>query len=119
MSGALRRLIRHAEVYGVAGVFEAAAGELSAAELESLARRLARIDPNWSGNGNGPGNPHSNGANRYESRGADPVVPPALRNSSTAVCRKCGRVFEATSLGRPRRYCSNACRQAAYRARAT
>ena len=40
-----------AEVYGVAGVFEAAIGEVSPSELDALARRLAMIDPTWSSNG--------------------------------------------------------------------
>jgi HK97 family phage major capsid protein len=34
-----------------------------------------------------------------------------------AACEQCGRWFESKDLGRPRRYCTDKCRQAAYRGR--
>ena len=47
----LQRYIRHAEVYGVPGVFEAARDELEPDELGSLALRLRRVaetkDQEW------------------------------------------------------------------------
>jgi hypothetical protein len=63
-------------------------------ELEALSRRLAATDPEAQGMG----------------------CRADFRNAK-AVCEHCGTVFEAKATGRPRRYHSNACRQAAYRAR--
>jgi hypothetical protein len=47
VSAALRRFIRHAEIYGVEFVFEAAMVDLADDDLKVLARRLARLDPKW------------------------------------------------------------------------
>ena len=42
------RLVRHAELYGVAEIYETAeAGDLNAEELGSVARRLRNIDKRW------------------------------------------------------------------------
>ena len=88
----LRHFIRHAEVYGVDGVYEVAARELPASALGGLCATLAALDPSWTDH------------------------PPTSRNTK-AVCRRCREVFETARSDA--RYCSHACRQAAYRARST
>ncbi|MFS0696749.1 hypothetical protein [Streptomyces nitrosporeus] len=45
-----------------------------------------------------------------------------LEETFASLCRQCGQPMETigsvyANVGRPRRYCSNACRQSAYRAR--
>jgi hypothetical protein len=121
----LRRFIRHAEVYGTEYVYETASRELPRAELETLARRLATIDPGWSTTiitkpaigGSGLANPHSEAEDCYEIErsGLIPQTRP-IRNKLT-VCQRCGKILKSPLRGRSRRFCSNACRQAAHRAR--
>jgi hypothetical protein len=43
----LRRYIRHAELFGVALVYETAEDDLPVIELGYLVRHLRRVDPNW------------------------------------------------------------------------
>jgi hypothetical protein len=51
----------------------------------------------------------------HGSPSGDPDEPePPLRRRS---CERCGGVIEQPSTGRPRRHCSNACKQVAYRQR--
>jgi hypothetical protein len=93
VSAALRKLIRHAEHFGVAGVLEIAeAEELPAMDLAVLTEALAAIDPGWK-------------------------EPPPSFVTPRGVCGRCGGAIAAKPTGRPRRYCSDACRQAAYRSR--
>ena len=96
MSRSLRSFIRHAERYGSEFVYEAAAAKLGKRDLNALARRLAAIESLTGPSGH----------------------TAEFRNGQ-AVCSRCSEPVRASAPGRPRRYCSAACRQAAYRARST
>jgi hypothetical protein len=90
VSATLRKLIRQAELYGVEGVWEAAASDLSIGDLRVLAGTLARVDPKWR-----------------------PVYRDAAYRDKRAVCGECGEPFPAVRS--TARYCSATCRQRAHR----
>lgn len=112
VSAALRKLIRHAEVYGVEFVFEVGMGELADDELAALARRLTRLDPKWrfpetwTNSRNGVADPYSK-AQKCNAKG-----DPSSR-ARMAVCAECGVTFPAVRS--TARYCSTACRVRAHR----
>jgi len=112
MTASLRKLIRHAEVYAVEFVFEVGIDELADEELESLARRLARLDPKWrfpetfSNGESGAPTPLS----KAEKRNAKGNPNSRARRS---ICAECGVTFPA--FRSTARYCSTACRVRAHR----
>jgi hypothetical protein len=114
----LRKLIRHAELYGVDEVWEAASG-LTDDERNTLARRLAHIDPKWRIPGNlrtsesGISNPHSNAEKCHATRDPDKKPLPPSKRDKWGVCGECRQTFKASRS--TARYCSATCRKRAHR----
>jgi hypothetical protein len=116
MSATVERFARHAQLYGVEFVFEAATENgFTAEELGRLARRLAHLDPkwrmrsipeNWSNGRNGSAKPHPR-AEKCHAKGE------AEGFGQGAICGECGALFVAARS--TARYCSPACRQRAHR----
>jgi hypothetical protein len=118
---ALVRLVRHARRYGVAGILEAA-DDLAPSERAALVEQLRAIDPSWHPENVeevakwGQTSPETKGLTVTNRGGqGDSLSPPLARLERLPRCRRCGvRLHPERST---RRYCSNACRQAAYRER--
>lgn len=114
----LRRFIRHAELYGVEGVWEAATN-LTADELDTLARRLAHLNPEWripgtsSNGGNEAANPHSRAKKCHANGDSGGSPRPPAKRDKWAVCGECGETFKAARS--TARYCGATCRQRAHR----
>lgn len=119
------RFARHAQLYGVEFVFEAAAADgFTPAELVRLARRLVRIDPgwhfatqeigeNWSAVESGSANPHSKAEKCHANGKVQGFRPDSISHGKGTVCGECGEPFVAARS--TARYCSAACRQRAHR----
>ena len=131
------RLTRHAQLYGCEGVFDAAVGILTAAELTRLAAILrrrgwrptkaeqARIDAarstrsrphifEWrSDSGLVPLRPHSDGVLSVADAKSDLALESSGNGATGPLCEGCGRPFEAKRS--TRRYCGATCRSRAHR----
>jgi hypothetical protein len=124
----LREYVRHAERFGTESVYETAAGDLTRADLFALAEHLRRLDRRWR-------MPPEQEVEKvaYPVKWADQMacssrrfvtnpggegetLDPRFRNALGA-CGGCGKSLSLYGEGRRRKFCSSACRQAAYRKR--
>ncbi len=102
---ALAGYLRHAERFGTDGVLDTARGDLDPEQLETLARELA------AGEGATP-HPPAPAAHRGTGQGSNPTARLTVTRCAREGCEEQLDAERAT-----RRYCSDGCRQAAYRAR--
>jgi hypothetical protein len=124
----LREYIRHAKRFGTEAVYETAAGDLTRAELAALAEHLRRLDGKWR-------MPQEREVEKvaYPAKWADQMACSSRRfvtnrggegedldhpfRNAAGTCKGCGKAVSAYGVGRRRKFCSPACRQAAYRKR--
>src|SRR5262249_43625294 len=125
----LDKLIRHAERYGVEGVYDIGVDELPAEQLPGLAARLKsiaghrreRLGLPTSRNGQEHADPGKNGqcpqALSRNANGIGGISPSVEAVTDNRRCEGCGAPLPST-LRSDARYCiGGACKQAAYRAR--
>ena len=118
----LRRYVRHAEQYGVDGVFEAAIGDLDADQLAALELRLRELDPKWRPPrdrrdvlevaNHGSKSQQTGGLSITNRATPGECLTTAVSATRCAVCEERLRPERSTA-----RYCSRKCQQRAYRGR--
>jgi AcrR family transcriptional regulator len=105
----------------VSGADSARRDENGEPDLEGTDFRNANANANGDGgrNGSGKADPNPNASpNPLQPAGSDTAEPAGSDTAAPPVCAVCGTAVPSPARGRPRRYCSPACRQRAYRTRA-